>query len=140
MRVCVLYAGANRECGKLKEIATSLARGVESQGGQVDLYDMALENGKKLSFYDYIIVGTESISFFGGKIPSTVREFFRNAGNVSGKRCMAFVRKSGIRSQKTLQVLMKLMEGEGMYLRISEVFAKADLALAMGKRLRVSHE
>ena len=45
MRVCVLYAGAGRDSGKLKAIAEALARGVESQGNQVDVYDMALENG-----------------------------------------------------------------------------------------------
>jgi menaquinone-dependent protoporphyrinogen IX oxidase len=140
MRVCVLYAGAGRDSGKLKAIAEALARGVESQGNQVDVYDMALENGKKVSFYDYLIVGTESTAFFGGKIPSTIREFFKNAGTLSGKRCMAFVRKSGLRSQRTLQVLMKVMEGEGMYLRISEVFARPDFAQATGKRLKVSHE
>ncbi len=140
MRVCVLYAGAGRDSGKLKAIAEALARGVESQGNQVDVYDMALENGKKVSFYDYLIVGTESTAFFGGKIPSTVRDFFKNAGTLSGKRCMAFVRKSGLRSQRTLQVLMKVMEGEGMYLRISEVFARPDFAQATGKRLKVSHE
>ena len=140
MRVCVLYAGAGRDSGKLKAIAEALARGVESQGNQIDVYDMALENGKKVSFYDYLIVGTESTAFFGGKIPSTIREFFKNAGTLSGKRCMAFVRKSGLRSQRTLQVLMKVMEGEGMYLRISEVFARPDFAQATGKRLKVSHE
>ena len=140
MRVCVLYAGAGRDSGKLKAIAEALARGVESQGNQVDVYDMALENGKKVSFYDYLIVGTESTAFFGGKIPSAIREFFKNAGTLSGKRCMAFVRKSGLRSQRTLQVLMKVMEGEGMYLRISEVFARPDFAQAPGKRLKVSHE
>ncbi|MDD7201292.1 MAG: hypothetical protein SPF89_01925 [Sphaerochaetaceae bacterium] len=140
MRVCVLYAGAGRDSGKLKAIADALARGVESQGNQVDVYDMALENGKKVSFYDYLIVGTESTAFFGGKIPSTIRDFFKNAGTVSGKRCMAFVRKSGLRSQRTLQVLMKVMEGEGMYLRNSEVFARPDFAQATGKRLKVSHE
>ena len=140
MRVCVLYAGAGRDSGKLKAIAEALARGVESQGNQVDVYDMALENGKKVSFYDYLIVGTESTAFFDGKIPSAIREFFKNAGTLSGKRCMAFVRKSGLRSQRTLQVLMKVMEGEGMYLRISEVFARPDFAQATGKRLKVSHE
>lgn len=140
MRVCVLYAAASRESGKLKAFADAIARGVESQGNQVDVVDMALENGKKVSFYDYLIVGTESINFFGGKIPSTIRDFFKNAGTLSGKRCMAFVRKSGLRSQKTLQMLMKTMEGEGMYLRISEVFARPDFALATGKRLKVRHE
>ena len=43
-------------------------------------------------------------------------------------------------AERTLQVLMKVMEGEGMYLRISEVFARPDFAQATGKRLKVSHE
>ena len=43
-------------------------------------------------------------------------------------------------AERTLQVLMKVMEGDGMYLRISEVFARPDFAQATGKRLKVSHE
>jgi menaquinone-dependent protoporphyrinogen IX oxidase len=133
-----LYAGASKESGKLKELAASLAKGVESSGNDCDVFDMALENGKKISFYDYIIIGTEATGTFGGKIPDSVKAFLRNAGTVSGKRCMAFVKKSLFRSSKTLQVLMKTMEGEGMYLRSSDVIPNAEIAQSIGKRLIIS--
>lgn len=140
MRVCVLYAAATRQSDRLKAIAESLAKGIESQGHAVDLVDMALESGKKVSFYDYLVCGCEATAFFGGKIPPSVVEFFKNAGTLGGKRCMAFVRKTGLRSEKTLQVLMKVMEEQGMYLRTSEVFSKPDMAFASGKRLKISRD
>ena len=51
--------------------------------------------------------------------------------------CFAFVVKGGLRSQKTLSLLMKAMEGEGMYLKFSDVLKKPDVAYALGKRLNV---
>lgn len=32
---------------------------------------------------------------------------------------------------------MKVMEGEGMYLKLSEIIKKPDIAFALGKRLNV---
>jgi len=140
MRVCVLYANASKGNDKLKVLALALAKGIESTGNTCDVFDMALEEGKKVSFYDYIVIGTESTTFFGGKIPAYLTVFLKNAGTVSGKRSMAFVRKSGVRVEKTLHVLMTAMEGEGMYLRNSDVLDNTELALAIGKHLRVGKE
>jgi len=140
MRVCVLYAGAGNDATAVKRIAEALAKGIQENGNTVDLFDMALEEGRKISFYDYVVIGTEATTFFGGKIPSTVQSFLRSAGTVSGKRCMAFVRKSGMRSQKTLSTLMNAMENEGMYLRTSDVLPNEAYATATGKRLNVGRE
>jgi menaquinone-dependent protoporphyrinogen IX oxidase len=140
MRVCILYAGAGGDNERLKRMSGALAKGIESNGNTVDMFDMALEEGRKISFYDYVVIGTESMTFFGGKIPQIVTSFLRSAGTVSGKRCMAFVRKSGMRSQKTLSALMHAMETEGMYLRTSDVLLNDDYAAATGKRLNVGRE
>lgn len=137
MRVCVLYAGANKDAPRLKELSEALAKGIEEDGNSCDVFNMALEDGKKVSFYDYIVIGTESTSFFGAKLPPAIRQFLKSAGTLSGKRCMAFARKSGFRSQKTVQLLMKSMEGEGMYLRSSEVLTKTDMAYSIGKHLKI---
>jgi len=137
MKVCVLYASASRESEKIKAIAKSLAEGVSSQGHQVDIIDMNLDMGKKVSFYDYLIFGTEANTFWGGKIPTTVSQFLRAAGEVSGIRCMGFVSKGGLRSMKTLQTLMKTMEHEGLFLKKSEIVTKPDYARAIGKHLQI---
>lgn len=138
MKVCVLYAPATKENKNIKEIANALSEGIASQGHQVDVFDMSLENGKIVSYYDYLVVGTETNTFFGGKIPPAVASFLKGAGSISGKRCLAFITKGGIRSMKTLQALMKAMESEGMYLKKSELITKSDYAKAVGKHLQVS--
>jgi len=137
MRVCVLYAPAAKGNEKMKAIAKALSEGISAQGHLVDVFDMTLEAGKIVSFYDYLIIGTESPTFFGGKIPTSVSGFLKSAGSISGKRCMAFITKGGLRSMKTLQVLMKAMEKEGMFLKKSEVISKVDFAKAVGKHLQI---
>ncbi len=137
MRVCVLYAPVAKNNDKMKAIANALSEGISGQGHLVDVFDMTLEAGKIVSFYDYLIIGTESPTFFGGKIPASVSGFLKSAGSISGKRCMAFITKGGLRSTKTLQVLMKAMEKEGMFLKKSELISKVDFAKAVGKHLQI---
>ncbi len=137
MKVCVLYAPASKGNEKMKAIAKAVAEGVSSQGHMVDVFDMSLETGKIVSFYDYLIIGTETLTFFGGKIPATVSGFLKTAGTISGKRCMAFITKGGLRSMKTLQTLMKAMEKEGMFLKKSEIINKVDLGRAVGKHIQI---
>ena len=137
MQVCCVYAGKTASDRSLEEICKAFARGLEGQGHSVDILNMYTDSDRKLSFCDYIIVGAVSKTAFGGSVPDIVKTFLSRAGQVSGKRCLAFVTKGGLRSQKTLSFLMKVMEGEGMYLKYSEVIKKADTALALGKRLNV---
>ena len=137
MQVCIIYAGKDRADTSLESISKELARGLESQGHSADVFNMYVDTDRKLSFYDYIIVGSNATGFFGGRIPDVIRTYLSRAGQISGKRCLAFVSKGGLRSQKTLSLLMKVMEGEGMYLKLSEIIKKPDIAFALGKRLNV---
>ncbi len=137
MRVCVLYAPASKGNDKMKAIANALAEGISSQGHMVDVFDMTLEIGKIVSFYDYLVIGTENTTFFGGKIPASVSLFLKSAGSLSGKRCLAFITKGGVRSMKTLQELMKTMEKEGMFLKKSEIINKNDFGRAVGKHIQI---
>ncbi|MDD3058562.1 MAG: hypothetical protein PHY87_08130 [Sphaerochaeta sp.] len=137
MKVCVLYASQSKGNEKMKAIAKALAEGIGSQGHMVDVLDMTLEGGKIVSYYDYLLIGTESANFFGGKIPTSVSLFLKGAGTLSGKRCMAFITKGGLRSMKTLQALMKTMEKEGMFLKKSEILTKVDFARAVGKHIQI---
>ena len=135
MQVGIVYAGADRNGAKLKAIAEAFAKGLEAQGHQADIIS-AYEEGTRLTLYDYVIVGAEPVSFFSAKIPESISKFLAQAGTVSGKRCLAFI-PSCLRKGKTLQNLMKAMEREGMYLKLSEVIKRPDEALAIGKRLNV---
>jgi len=137
MRVLVLYAPQAKASDRMKAIAHALAEGIGSQGHTVDVLDASLDAGKVVSYYDYLVIGSEATTTFGGKIPSSLSTFLKGAGTLSGKRCMAWVTKGGIRSMKTLQALMKVMEGEGMYLKKSELIKSTDLARAVGKHLQI---
>ena len=135
MQVCVLYAAKTREGGKLADIAKAMAKGIESQGHRVDVVNM-YEEGIRLTVYDYVVIGSEPVSFFSAKVPQIISKFLENAGTVAGTRCLAFI-TGGLRKGGTLQSLMRTMEHDGMYLKLSEVITKSDEALAIGKRLNV---
>lgn len=136
MRIAtVFFPDRNRD--RLMNIAKSLSQGMEANGHQVDLVDGSRDVNTKLTIYEYIAVGTEQTNFFGGKIPERVSYFLREAGIVGGKKCFAFVLKRPIGSMKTLNRLMKAMEHEGMFLKLSDVIASAGEAEAIGKRLSI---
>ncbi len=136
MRVCIVvfYHGNGK---KLLDIAKGLSEGVMANGHQVEIIDGIKEQGKKVSFYDYIAMGTDTTTTFGGKIPKAVNDFLSQSGMVSGKRSFAFVAKGGIRKNKTLKTLMDAMEHEGMYLKYSELINQPQDAKEIGKRLHI---
>lgn len=140
MRVCIIFAGSDKEGRKLKELATALARGInaQDQSASVEIFNMYTEQGKNISFYDYYVIGSEAINFFGGKIPHAIKDFLRQCGNISGKRCFCFVNKKGLRCQKTLSVLMKTIENEGAFITNFEIIKSSSLAQAYGKRLKLN--
>ncbi len=136
MRTAVIFfAGKSRS--KILNISRALARGIEKQGHQVDIIDGDRDVNTKLTIYQYIAIGTEAISSFGGKIPEKVANFLASAGMISGKRSFAFVLKSTMGTQKALSRLMKSMESEGMYLKYSEILNSDAEAEEVGKRLHI---
>jgi len=136
MKVAVLFfGGSGRQ--QLLEVSKGLVRGLEKQGKQVDLIDGDRDVNVKLTIYEYIAVGTSTVSLWGGKVSKKVTTFLANSGIVSGKRCFAFITKGGIRKTKTLRELMRIMEHEGMYLKNSRLLTSAEEAEEIGKRLHV---
>ncbi len=123
---------------RVMEVAKGLSEGLSANGHTVEIIDAVLESDKKISFYDYIIVGTEAVNTFGGKIPGKVKTYLAQCGTVSGKRSFAFVIKKGFRTGKTLSTLMKTMEHEGMYLKYSEVLRRREDGKEIGKRLHIT--
>jgi menaquinone-dependent protoporphyrinogen IX oxidase len=136
MRAAVIYfAGSKRQ--QLTELSRALAQGLEEQGHQVDIIDAERDVNTKLTIYNYLAIGAGATSFFGGKISDNIARFLANSGMVSGKRSFAFIVKGGLRTGKTLQKLMRVMEHEGMYLKYSEVLSQAEEAHVIGRKLHV---
>ena len=138
MRICVLYGGVPAGNAKLKALAEGMAKGLSSSGEHiVEIFDMTLEQGKRVSAYDYIVVLSQAESFFSKKVPSCVSDFLKSAGSISGKRCSCFISANSLRKSRVLHNLMFVMESEGIYLKLSDVLKNADMAFAVGKRLHV---
>jgi hypothetical protein len=119
MRVALVYI-PSKASEALVAISKAMARSLESAGHFVDISEAKPDESPRLTGYDYVIVGTESATLLG-KIPDRVARFLAQAGMVSGKRCMAFLRKSGLRPERALNRLMKAMEAEGMIVNCAEL-------------------
>ena len=137
MRVAVVFfSGRNRD--GLMRLSQAIARGIEKQGNQVDTFDGARDPNVKLTIYQYIVVGAEPVGTFGGKIPETVKTFLSAAGAVAGRKSYAFVSRASFGAAKSLTTLMKVMEGEGMLIKTSDILRSPTEAEEIGKRLHVS--
>jgi flavorubredoxin len=136
MRAAVVFFATNSR-DRILNMARALARGIESQGHQVDIIDGIHDINAKLTMYQYIAVGTEALSNFSGKIPDKVGQYLSSSGMVSGKRSFAFVTKNMFGAAKGLARLMKGMEKEGMFLKYSSVLNSAQEAEEIGKRLHI---
>jgi len=119
-------------------LSQAIARGIEKQGNQVDTFDGARDPNVKLTIYQYIVVGAEPVGTFGGKIPETVKTFLSAAGAVAGRKSYAFVSRASFGAAKSLTTLMKVMEGEGMLIKTSDILRSPTEAEEIGKRLHVS--
>ena len=135
MRVGVVFF-AEKERMRLLELGRGLAIGLEAQGHEVEVVDGIRDINSKLTAYQYIVVGTESLSMTG-KIPARVAPFLSSAGLIQGKRSYAFVAKSFLGSNRALVKVMRAMEHEGMYLKNSGVLKSPEEAQAIGAHLRV---
>ncbi len=137
MRVCVLYCAKDANDNRLKELASRMAEGISSKGHIVEVVDMNLEMGKIISFFDYVVVISCAMGYFSKNIPSNVAKFLKAAGTVSGKRCSCYISKNCGRKARVLQTLMRTMESEGMYLKVSDILPNGNYAYAVGSRLHV---
>lgn len=136
MRTAVVFI-APKNRAKMLELAQALARGIESQGHQVDVVDGTRDVNTKLTIYKYLAIGTEPITFTG-KISDTVGPYLSNAGIISGKRCYSFVPKAFFGANRALVRLMKNMEHEGLFLKNSTILTSPEEAEEVGRRLHIS--
>jgi hypothetical protein len=112
----------------------AIAKGMEAMGHTAEIIDAWTDDGMKLPGCQYIAIVTEPLSFFSAKIPEVIPKILASRG-IDGMKSAAFVRKTGLRSGKTLFNLMTAMEKEGMIVNWSEILLNAPHAEAMGKRI-----
>jgi len=132
MRVAVLSAPPKRRAPP--DYALALAKGMEAMGHTVEIVDAWKDDGMRLPGCQYIAIATEPLSFFSAKIPEIIPKILSSRG-IDGKKSAAFVKKSGLRSGKTLIKLMTAMEKEGLIVNWSEILLSPAHAEAMGKRI-----
>jgi hypothetical protein len=133
MRIAIVSAAKKRG---IPEYVKSLAKGIESMGHRVDMYDAWTDDGMRLPGYEYIVVCAETVSFWGGKLPDVLPKVLGTGSGMTGKKCAAYNKKTGpIFIAKALSNLMKAMEKEGMSINRSDIPLNAPHAEALGKRI-----
>ena len=120
MRVAVIYIAAGGS-GKLKDLAGALARGFGASGHRAEVFDAVPQ---AIAAFDYVAFGSEAAGL-GASLPDKVLQTLKSAPGLEGKRCFAFVRKSGLRPARLLGRLMYAMEAAGMRVSYSEILAGA---------------
>jgi hypothetical protein len=133
MRIAVVSVPAARR--EPPDYVRSLAKGMEAMGHRADIIDAWTEDGIRLPAYEYITVVTEPISFFSGKLVSNVSKILAAGSSVSGKKSAAFVKKTGLFTNRALSNLMKVMEKEGMLINWSDIIFNPPHAEALGKHI-----
>jgi hypothetical protein len=131
MRIAIVSASAAR--GEPPDYVRSLAKGMESMGHRVDIINAWTEDGYRLPGYEYITVTAEPVSFFSGKLIANISKVLAAGSSLSGKKSAAFIKKTGLFSNRALANLMRAMEKEGMVVNWSDLLLNAPHAEAMGK-------
>jgi len=120
MRVAVICIPAGGS-GRLRALAASLARGFEASGHRAEVFDAVPQ---AIAAFDYVALGVEAAGL-GANLPDKAALALKGASGLEGKRCFAFVRKSGLRPAKLLGRLMSAMESAGMRVTYSEILPGA---------------
>jgi menaquinone-dependent protoporphyrinogen IX oxidase len=133
MRIAVVSAPAVKI--PPPDYVTALAKGMSMMGHHVDIIDAWTEDGMKLPGYEYIAVAAQPVSILSGKIPPLISKVLSAGSSLVGKKSAAFVKKTGLFSNRALFNLMKAMEKEGMRVNWSDILFNGPHAEAMGKRI-----
>ena len=136
MKACIILWPKEDESVRLANIGASLSQGLESQGHQCDIVNIAVDTDKRLTLYDYLIVVAEPLSAFSKNVSPRIGKYFENAGSVSGKRA-ATILVGGIRKSAAMSTLMRIVESEGIILKTSEFISKPGEAKAFSSHLNI---
>jgi hypothetical protein len=133
MRIAVVSAPAVKK--EPPDYIKALVKGMESMGHRVDIIDVWTEDGMRLPGYEYIAVVSEPVSFFSGRIPANITKALSAGSSVAGKKSAAFIKKSGLFTNRAIANLMKVMEKEGMVVNWSDILLSGPHAEVLGKKI-----
>ncbi len=85
-----------------------------------------------LSACDFLVFMTEPKGLFGGLLASVPHQLAKQEG-LMGKRCLAMVRKSGLRAGHTLRKFMGALEHEGLVVVEGELFSDVKAAVRIAR-------
>jgi hypothetical protein len=130
MRIGISVLGSKRLSRTAEAVRSSLA---ELGNDAVLVSDLPYS----LSAYDFLIFMTEAKGMFGGLLDAVPQMLAKEEG-LMGKRCLAMLRKGGLRSGYTLRKFMEVLEHEGLLVVEGEIFpdVKAAVQIAQGAPLR----
>jgi len=133
MRIAVVSAPSARK--EPPDYIKALAKGMESMGHRVDIINAWTEDGMKLPGYEYIAVVAEPLSALSGKITANISKVLKAGSSVAGKKSAAFVKKTGLFTNRAIANLMRIMEEEGMVVNWSDFLFNSPHAEAIGKQI-----
>lgn len=133
-RVAVIHFDANNSKKPLA-MAQAVAKGIEGQGVQVELFDGTVSDGKKLTIYSYLVFVTNSSSPFFAKPYQGISAYLGQAGTIGGKRCSTVVCKKGLSYERTQKRVMSLLEAQGLFIRNMRILANEAEATYFGQKL-----
>jgi hypothetical protein len=125
MRIGISALGSK----KLSQPAEAVRNSLAELGNDAVL---AADSPYGLSAYDFLVFMTESKGMFGGLLDSVSQKLAQQEG-LTGKRCLAMVRKSGLRSGYTLRKFMGALEHEGVVVVEGEIFSDVKSAVQIAQ-------
>jgi|GEM_PF-409476 len=139
MRIAIVYAAHAKHKQSIQEVAKSFSRFFQSKGYFIDSIDCQNDRGKKLTGYQYIIVISHAVSFYGKEIVPSLREFLVESGELMGKRsCVILMRFFQLSVQKAYLALMKCVESYGIVLHYSQVVSSVKVIPSVADRVQRS--
>ena len=137
MRVSIVFAPKGQNYSRLVEIAKAISIVLEKRGYNTELLNTVLDSDKKLILSDYLIVLAEPVSFFSKKVSPSLSTFLMNCGVISGKRASTILVGKTLLKTKTMDSLMKIVEGEGVILKTSQFINNVSQATAFAETVNV---
>ena len=85
MNIAIIYGGRSSSCPKLEKLSKALAKGLEEQSHMVKVLNAYVDTDQRLSYFDFIIVGSEPMGLLSAKVPEQIRNFLRVVPGAGGK-------------------------------------------------------
>lgn len=137
MRIAIVYTTQNPATAQVHDVAAGLDESLTAKGHQVTRVDISKDDQVKVSMNEYVIVVAQPLSFFSKRVAAELGTFLANSGSLIGKRGSVVLVKRGLLAGKSLTLLMKVAEHEGIYLKNSAIVGNRSEAKGFGTHLQL---